>query len=125
MPSQPISQHISAVIDAVAPVTRFFTESSWAQKVGDPAACDFAFGNPQEMPLPGFVEALGKWSVPQNKDWYAYKNNEPASQAVVAAALRERRGLPFEDADVFLTNGTFAALSVALCTLVDPGDEVI
>src|SRR5437588_443254 len=59
MPSQPIAQRISAVIDAVAPVTRFFTQSSWAQRVGDPAACDFALGNPQAMPPPWFFyEAL-------------------------------------------------------------------
>jgi aspartate aminotransferase len=71
------------------------------------------------------VEALGRWSVPRNKDWYAYKNNEVESQAVVAADLRERRGLPFEDQDIFLTNGAFAALSVTLCTILNPGDEVI
>ncbi len=125
MSSQLISQRIAAVIDAVAPVTRFFSESAWARRMGDPDVADFAFGNPQEMPLPGFVEALGKWSVPQNKDWFAYKNNEPASCAVVAAALRERRGLPFEDEDIFLTNGAFAAIAVSLCALVNPGDEVI
>jgi aspartate aminotransferase len=106
-------------------VSRFMTESSWARKVGDPEVCDFVLGNPQEMPLPGFVEALGRWSIPENKDWFAYKNNEPGSQAVVASRLRERRGLPFEDADIFLTNGAFAALSVTLCMLLNPGDEVI
>jgi len=116
---------MAAVRDAVAPITRFFSESSWARRAGDPDACDFAFGNPQEMPLPGFVEALGRWSVPQNKDWYAYKNNEPGPCAVVASSLRARRGLPFEDEDIFLTNGAFAALSVTLCALIDPGDEVI
>ncbi len=77
------------------------------------------------MPLPGFVEALGRWSVPQNKDWYAYKNNEPGPCAIVASSLRERRGLPFEGEDIFLTNGAFAALSVTLCALINPGDEVI
>src|SRR5690348_14809225 len=109
MSSQLISQRIAAVIDAVAPTMRFFTESTWAQKNSDPDVSDFAFGNPQEMPLPGFVEALGRWSVPQNKDWFAYKNNEPASCAVVASALRERRGVAFEAEDIFLTNGAFAA----------------
>lgn len=125
MASEAMSHRMAAVIEAVAPVTHFFRESSWARKASDPDVCDFTFGNPQEMPLPGFVEALGRWSVPQNKDWYAYKNNEPGPCAMVAEALRERRGLPFEDADIFLTNGAFAALSVTLCALVNPGDEVI
>ena len=41
---------------------------------GDTA--DFAFGNPHEMPLQSFVDALAKQVPPQNKDWYAYKFNE-------------------------------------------------
>src|SRR5689334_14978494 len=113
------------VFDNIGHIVRFFNESAWARRYGDPDVSDFAFGNPQEMPLPGFVEALGKWSVPQNKDWYAYKTSEPAAQALVAAGLRKRLGLPFEDADIALTNGAIAALAVAICTLVDPGDEVI
>ena len=120
-----MSNRIASVRDAIAPIGRFFAESSWARKAGEPDVCDFVFGNPQEMPLPGFVEALGRWSIPQNKDWYAYKDNEPGSRAVVAATLREQRGLPFRDEDIFLTNGAFAALSVTLCSLVNPGDEVI
>lgn len=125
MDSPIVSQRIGEITNAILPIYRFITQSSWAGKVGQPGVSDFVFGNPQEMPLPGFVESLGRWSIPQNKDWFAYKNNEPQSQAVVAVALRERRGLPFEDADILLTNGAFAALAVAMCALVDPGDEVI
>jgi hypothetical protein len=39
--------------------------------------CDFLLGNPHEMPLNGFVEALQKSVSPRDKDWYAYKMNEP------------------------------------------------
>jgi hypothetical protein len=38
---------------------------------------DFLPGNPFEMPLNGFVEALQKSVAPHDKDWYAYKMNEP------------------------------------------------
>lgn len=125
MASGSVSNRIVAVSAAVSPVTRFLFESSWSRKVGQPDVSDFVFGNPQEMPLHGFVEALGKSLVPQNKDWFAYKNNEPQSQAIIAASLRKIRGLPFEDVDIAMTNGAFAALAVSLCALVDPGDEVI
>ena len=125
MASESVAYRIMAVSEAVSPVTDFIFKSSWSRKVGTPGVADFVFGNPQEMPLQGFVQALGRSLVPQNKDWFAYKNNEPQSQAVVAASLREIRGLPFEDADIALTNGAFAALSVVLATLVNPGDEVI
>lgn len=125
MDSGLISQRILDVGEAVAPILGFFNGSSVMRKLREPGMSDFVFGNPQEMPLQGFVESLGRSLVPQNKDWFAYKNSEPASQAVVAASLRELRGLPFEDADIAMTNGAFAAISVSLCALVNPGDEVI
>jgi aspartate aminotransferase len=120
-----VSQRMAQVMDLLGPVARFFTESAYARRAGDPSICDFAVGNPHELPLPGFVEALGRYSVPQNNAWFAYKNNEPPARAVIATALRERRGLPFEADDVFLTNGAFAALAVILNAIIDPGDEVI
>jgi aspartate aminotransferase len=43
----------------------------------------------------------------------------------VATSLRERFGIPFEPRDVFMTNGNFAGIAVALRTVVDPGDEVV
>ena len=125
MAKELISGRIIDASNAVTNVTRFLTQSTWAKRASEPGICDFTLGNPQEMPLSGFVQALDKWSVPQNKDWYAYKNNEPASCAVVAELLRKWRGLPFEEKDIFVTNGAFAALSVTLCAMVDPGDEVI
>jgi aspartate aminotransferase len=77
------------------------------------------------MPLAGFTTALQRWVVPQNEEWHAYKNSERASQEIVAASLREQRGLPFEEDDICLTNGAFAALAVALNAVVNDGDEVI
>jgi aspartate aminotransferase len=127
--STPLQDSVSApmrrVQESLAAVQRFFTDSPWAARAGKPDVSDFAFGNPHEMPLPGFTEALQKWSAPQNKDWHAYKENEPASRAIIAASLRERRGSDFAPEDIFLTNGGFAALAVALHALVNPGDEVI
>jgi aspartate aminotransferase len=113
------------LLGRLGPVYHFFTQSSYARRASDPTVCDFAVGNPHELPLAGFTEALGRWNVPQSSDWYAYKMSEPASCAVVAATLRERRGLPFEEPDIFMTNGAFAALAVALGAIVDQGDEVI
>jgi aspartate aminotransferase len=120
-----VSDRLAIALDAMAPFLRFFSQSTWARRSGDPHICDFVLGNPHEMPLPAFTQALQRYSVPQHKDWFAYKNNEPGSRAIVATTLRERYGLPFAAEDVFMTNGAFAALSVALATLLNPGDEVI
>ncbi len=90
-----------------------------------PDVCDFAFGNPHEMPLPGLVDALERWVVPQDKDWFAYKHSEPSAREVVAASLRDWRTLDIEPEDIAMTIGGFCALAVAFFTLIAPGDEVI
>jgi aspartate aminotransferase len=125
MTTQPIARRIEALLAATSPVLQFLTASDWSRRKDEPGIADFMVGNPQEMPLPGFVAALQRWSVPRDKDWFAYTTSDPAAQAIVAAVLRERRGIPFEADDITMTNGAFGALSVALGAIVDPGDEVI
>lgn len=120
----PVSRRSEALLRSVLPVLRFVEEGPYAQLAGTPDACDFAFGNPHEMPLPGLVDALTRWAQPANKDWFAYKMSERPAREAVAAALAREHGLAYDPEDVFLTNGAFAALAVALSAVVDPGDEV-
>lgn len=119
-----VSRRIAA-IHAATPVLEFLTASSQARRLHEPGVANFLLGNPQQLPLPGFVEALRHWSVPQDKDWFAYKINDPKAQAAVATILRERRNVPFDPDDIFLTNGATGGLAVALGAVVDPGDEVV
>ncbi len=108
----------------IAPFLSFF-EGSMARWNGDPSIANFAVGNPQEMPLPGYIEALRAALVPQDKDWFAYKLSEPRSQAAVARGLTARTGIDWDPADVAMTNGGFAALAVTIRAIVEPGDEVV
>ncbi len=125
MNTSAISQRIANLLTLQEPLYRFMVESAYARRRNEPGICNFVVGNPHEMPLPDFVSALQRWSVPQNKDWFAYTDNDPKAREVVADSLRARRGVPFEPDDIFLTNGSFAAQAVALHALTDPGDEVI
>ncbi|HKZ70883.1 MAG TPA: hypothetical protein VJL59_13570 [Anaerolineales bacterium] len=75
MITNPFSQRAANVMAAAAPIFRFAVESPIVQKRGQPSICDFLFGDPHDMPIPAFAEALARWSVPQNKDWFAYKSN--------------------------------------------------
>jgi aspartate aminotransferase len=109
---------------SVAPFLSFFS-GPFAQLNREAGVANFAVGNPQEMPLPAYVDALRRHLEPQNKDWFAYKVSESRSQRTVAATLTARTGMTWDPADIAMTNGGFAALAVALRTLVDPGDEVI
>lgn len=125
MPDLPYAQKLQTIMGVLAPLLGAMVESPVLQVKDDPDVLDFTLGDPHELPLPGLPEALRTWSVPRSVDWFAYKTNEPAAQAVVAASLRERRGLPFEERDIFMTTGAFSALAVALKVVCDPSDEVI
>ena len=121
-----LSQSLQRILDVEEELRRFFYESAYARRdPADPQNCDFVAGNPQEIALPEYVESLQRWTVPQDKDWYAYKFNEPYAQEAAAAGLRDRRGVPFEADDVLVTDGGFAGLNLCIRTVTDPGDEVI
>lgn len=90
-----------------------------------PGAADLRFGNPQEMPLGEIQQALTRWAVPRNKDWFAYKFNEPAAVGVAVESLRQRIGVAFDPADIALTTGAFGALAASLRAVLDPGSEAI
>jgi aspartate aminotransferase len=110
--------------DSIVPFLGFFNGPIWARNA-DPGVANFAVGNPQEMPLAGYVDALRAQIEPRSPDWFAYKLNEPKSQAAVARSLTARTGLDWEPLDVAMTNGGFAAIAVAMRAILEPGDEVV
>ncbi len=121
-----LSSTVERISEQDQPLWRFFTESAYAHHdPSDPRTADFVAGNPQEMVLPEFVEAIQRWSVPKDPGWYAYKFNEDYAREAVAAALGERRGIDYRPEDVFLTDGAFAGLLLCIRVVADPGDEVI
>ena len=88
--------------ESVAPFLSFFG-GPFDRLNKEPDVANFAVGNPQEMPLAGYVEALQRQVVPQDKDWFAYKLSEPASQRTVAATMSARTGLDWDPDDVAMT----------------------
>ena len=118
------ARRIDRLAATIEPFMRFFDGPIWARRE-EPGVANFAVGNPQEMPLPGYVDALERWLPPQNKDWFAYKLSEPKSRRSVAQSLTTRTGLGWDPDDVFMTNGGFAALAVTFQALLEPGDEVV
>lgn len=125
MQEQTMPNRISAIIEAARRPKAFLTESTWAQRSGESGIADFTFGNPHEMPLTGVVDALRTWTSPLNRDWFAYKMSIAEAQAAAATSLRNWCGVPFDPADIAMTNGGMAALMVAFKAVTDPGDEVV
>ncbi|NDJ77265.1 MAG: aminotransferase class I/II-fold pyridoxal phosphate-dependent enzyme [Chloroflexi bacterium] len=123
LPPHQFAHRMQAAVGTMTSFLRFF--QFYAEYDQTPDLSDFAVGNPHEMPLPGFVDALQRAVVPQNKDWFAYKMNEQQSCETVAQSLRLWRGVPFEADDIHMTTAGFAAIAVTLNAVVNPGDEVI
>ena len=80
------------MVATVAHVFEWLESGPWQRHRLDPGIADFAFGNPQEMPLPGLVDALQRNAVPRDKDWFAYKFSEDEPRRIVAATLKKRTG---------------------------------
>lgn len=120
-----MTNHLLQAAQSVQKFMEFHDTSSWGKRHMQPGISDLVLGNPHEMPLQGMVDSLQKWSVPLNKDWFAYKLSEPNAQAVAAEALRARTAVAFQPEDIALTTGAFGALSTAMHALLEPGDEVI
>jgi aspartate aminotransferase len=92
---------------------------------GGPDVCDFALGNPQTLPLEGFVMALRDAALPKDPSWYAYKTNEASSRRIVQESLRRLTGDEWPAENIFMTNGATGAHLVVMNALIAPGDEVI
>jgi aspartate aminotransferase len=120
-----VSSRIGAADAAFSAVKNFYFASRYSQRRHDPGISDFTFGNPHEMPLKGIVAAIRERTIPDDKDWFAYKTSEEAPQRLLAERHGRELGLPFEPADIALTAGAFAAIMVAFRLVLDVGDEVV
>jgi aspartate aminotransferase len=120
-----LSSRIEAAAAAGAALKHFYSSSIYGSRRLEPGICDFTFGNPHELPLPGLVSAIREHAVPHNKNWFAYKSSEADAQAFLADHLGRELGLSFDTTDIALTTGAFAAIMVAIHLVLEAGDEAI
>jgi aspartate aminotransferase len=123
----PISQRAQSIMNAGSYqlVEEYFVNTYLKILAERSDIVDFTFGNPHEMALPGLVDALQTWSIPRTTNWFGYKASEPNAQEIVAESLQRLLGMTFEPEDIAMTTGGFAAITTAIKTVADPGDEVI
>ncbi len=125
MTSSPLARGIELAQRAMAPFLEAVVMGPAGRIPKDRPVADFVAGNPQEKTLTGVVAALTQWSVPQDKDWFAYKMPDQKARVVAASALGDRLGLAFRPEDIFLARGASGGLGMVLQAIVDPGDKVI
>jgi aspartate aminotransferase len=118
------ARHIDQLRASIQGFLDFF-DGPFSKLNENPDVANFAVGNPLEMPMAEYVDTLRTHLEPRRRNWFAYKMSEPKARIAVAKSLSAGTGMEWDPEDVAMTNGGFAALAVAMRTLVEPGDEVI
>jgi len=117
-------RRVDRLRESIAPFLAFFN-GPYAELERDPETANFAVGNPHDIAMPAYVDAIRAHLEPHDKDWFAYKMSEPNAQQTVAQTMSTLTGLDWDPADVQMTNGGFAAIAVTLRTLLEPTDEAV
>jgi aminotransferase len=102
-------------------------EVSGIRKVFDLAArlkdpVNLSIGQP-DFDVPEPIKAAAHAAIDRGANGYTVTQGIPELRDKIRADLRQR--YPHEDREVFITSGTSGGLTVALCCVVNPGDEVI
>ena len=119
-------RRMDRMVGSVAHVFEWYIGGDWEQHHLDPGIADFAFGNPQEMPLPGLVDALQRNADAQGQGLVRLQVQRGRTAARSwPTRLQQRTGIDFRPEDIALTAGAFGALGVTIRALCDEDDEVI
>ncbi|MGF1937011.1 MAG: aminotransferase class I/II-fold pyridoxal phosphate-dependent enzyme [Nostoc sp. ChiQUE02] len=119
-----ISSRLLKAIQAQTP-SELLAKANYMNRKHEQGSIDFTEGDAHELPPLGFVEALQRWSIPQNESWFGYKDNLPQARVTVSEGLKTQRGIAIAPEDIFLTNGSLISLTICLQMLTEMGDEVI
>ncbi len=96
-------------------------------QIGADKVFDFSLGNPS-VPAPASVKSSIERSLelpPEELHGYTPAPGLPETRAAVAASLNRRFGTNYTGADVFMSVGAAASVSMTMHAITNPGDEVI
>jgi aspartate aminotransferase len=114
-----------AALDRSLPFYTWYARSPHTVRAGQPGVIDLLFGNPHDMPIPAYVEAIRRHTEPKDPSWYVYMLDHGPATETVARDLTAHTGLAWRPEDVAMTTGGWGAIAIAMRMLTEPGDEVI
>lgn len=99
-----------------------------AAQIGYENVFDYSLGNPSVPCPPAFTRAMQDLLAQEDPvalHGYCPNQGDPGFRTAVAAHLRAKFGLPYEQKDIFPTTGAAGAIAHALRAVTVPGDEVL
>ena len=99
-----------------------------AAEIGRENVFDYSLGNPSVPCPPAFTAAMQDLLAhedPVALHGYCPNQGDPGFRTAVAAHLRARFGLPYEQKHIFPTTGAAGAIAHALRAVTVPGDQVL
>ena len=99
-----------------------------AAEIGYENVFDYSLGNPSVPCPPEFTQAMEDLLAhedPVALHGYCPNQGDPGFRTAVAAHLRARFGLPYEQKHIFPTTGAAGAIAHALRAVTVPGDQVL
>jgi hypothetical protein len=66
-----VVRKIDQLRESIAPFMAFFS-GPFSRLNGNPDIANFAVGNPQDFPMPAYVDSLREHLEPRRRDWFAY-----------------------------------------------------
>lgn len=124
-----ISQRMTRLAQGGSAIRAMFEEGKrLAALHGAENVFDFSIGNPYFAPPEAVKTAIVDIITnedPMSVHGYPANAGFPAVREAVAASLNRRFGSNYDAGNIMMTVGAAGGLNVALCVLLNPGDEVI
>lgn len=116
-----LTQRVSQVVPSI---TLEITAKAKAMRTEGIDVLSFTAGEPDFTTPPHIVEAA-KLALDEGKTRYGPAAGEPALRQAIAKKLREKNNLPYEAANILVTNGGKHSLFNLMLAMIEQGDEVI
>ena len=98
------------------------------KEIGYENVFDYSLGNPS-VPVPDefnkAIRELTEELTSSQLHGYSPNPGNPEVRSIVAASLKDRFGLPYEQKHIFMTSAAASAIAHAVRCVTEPGDEVV
>lgn len=124
-----ISERMTRLASGGSAIRAMFEEGKrLAAQYGPENVYDFSIGNPYFAPPQAVSDAIVDIITngdPMSVHGYPANAGFPSVRETVAQSLNRRFGTSYDSGNILMTVGAAGGLNVALCCLLNPGDEVI